>query len=100
MAAEIAAADFFDGVDHNAPNFWEDTTHAGRITLQPDDELVATQKWLNADHPAWSDDVPDDADEPSIVTDGETAWVSDGHHRIARARQQRRPITAQLHHLH
>lgn len=58
-------------------------------------ELTATQDWLS-DYGSDEAMFDDYQDRPVVLRDGQTFYILDGHHRVAKALQAKRPISVYL----
>jgi hypothetical protein len=70
-------------------------------TLHPDDEVYATQHYIDPDHPAIKHYDPDQAEQggrPSVVSMNGDLYIDDGHHRICGARKAGQPIDVDVWH--
>lgn len=94
-AQQRPATNYFPRVDKDAPNHWGRTKYQGMVTIQPDEDLTATQGTITEDHPAFRGEDTGRA-APRIVDAEGGRYITDGHHRLAAARQQGRAVRARL----
>lgn len=66
-----------------------------QVVIMNPTELTATQDWLS-DYGSDEAMFNEYQDRPVVLRDGQTFYILDGHHRVAKALQAKRPISVYL----
>ena len=88
-------------VDHDAPNYFPEGLKKNTVVIQPTDHVVATQRGLDPEHPAFKNYDKKKAEKgggPNLVDIEGVLHINDGHHRIAAARKLNVPIKSTVWH--
>ena len=91
--------DYGLAVDHDAPNYFPDNVEYKTVHLHPSEPLIATQRWIDRDHPAIKSYDSKKAEReplPQIISMGGLNYINDGHHRIIGARLAGKKIKSEL----